>query len=204
MKKIKIGMMLLVPILWCGSLLAFAYCKANNITFDSLAIKYSNYKYNKDQEVAEDVPEDCGYDDVGGSPEEQDQYATQNQNSNYNISDVNQRVRNYLINTMNKAFGYNVGGHIRADVSTNDVSAVIIIYLADIKSTEDRNIAIQSCQGYESDFNIIHDCILNTYTNYGFNISNLDLRVCDTYGMIIMQSNGVNMGYTDNSIDLGL
>ena len=204
MKKLKIGLMLLVPVVLCCSLLGFAYCKSNNITFDSLAIKYENYKYNKDQdEMAEKnyIPEDCGYDDVGGSLEEQDEYAT----NNYHISDVNNGLRNYLINIMNKGFGYKVGGHIRTDISTNDVSAVIIIYLDDIKTTEDRNIGIRSAQGHQSDFDTIHDCVLNTYDYYGFsNISNLDLRLCDHYGNIIMQSNNINMDCTDKVIDLGL
>ena len=205
MRKIKIGVILLVPVVLCGSLLVFAYCKANDITFDSLAIKYSNYKYNKDSEVAEDVHEDCGYDDVGGTEEEQDQYATQNQNSNYSISDVNERVKNYLANSIRQSVGYNTTFTVSVQ-SNNDSEVVVKVYMLDCRITSENREFIKAAaiQAIGDDIKLVHDGLYNTYINYGFDINSLDLRMTDNLGNPIIEVKGANMGYTDNSIDLGL
>ncbi len=209
MRKIKIGLMLLVPVVLCCSLLTFAYCKANSITFDSLAIKYENYKYNKDQdEVAEEnnIPKDCGYDDVGGTPEEQDEYSTQNVN-NYNISDVNERVKNYLVNSIRQSIGYNNNITYRVSVqSTNNDSEVVVKIYMNCRITSDNRDFIKAAaiQAIGDDIKLVHDGLYNTYINYGFDISSLYLATTDNFGDPIIEVKGGNMGYTDNSIDLGL
>lgn len=196
--------LLVLVIFCCGCSNGKLNEKSDKASVEESSVEESSdedYSYDEDEDYSdEEIPEDCGYDDVGGTPEEQEQYASQD--STNNISEVNQSLRNYLVSLMNQAFGYNVGGHIRVNVATNDTSATIKIYLADIKTPEDRNIAIQSCQ--ESDLNSLHDGILNTYSNYGFSINNLDLRLCDTFGVIILQSQGGNMNSSDKYIDLGL
>lgn len=181
--------------------ITFNYDNLRRILLEQLASSLEEFSIEEKSDYFDNDEIDEGYDsdDVGGTLEEQEEYSADN---NYNISDANQRLRNYLLDSMNKAFGYKVGGHIRVDVTTNDTGAVIRIYLGDIKTPEDRNIAIQSCQ--ESDLNSLHDCILNTYSNYGFSINNLDLRLCDTFGLIILQSKGGNMNSSDKYIDLGL
>lgn len=208
MRKIKIGLMLLVPVVLCGSLLTFAYCKANNITFDSLAIKYENYKYNKDQdEMAEenDIPEDCGYDDVGGTPQEQDEYSTQNVN-NYNISDVNQRVRSYLINSIRQSIGYNTLFTVSVQSINNDSDVIITICMLDCELTSDNKEFVKAAaiQAIGDDIKLVHDGLYNTYVNYGFNINSLNLKMTAKLDMTIIEVKGGNMGYTNNSIDLGL
>lgn len=207
MKKIKIGLMLLVPVILCGGLFAFAYCKSNSITFDSLAIKYQNYKYNKEQEqeeeVAEnDIPEDCGYDDVGGTPEEQDQYATQD----YNISDVNERVKNYLVNSIRKSIGYSTTFTVSAQSINNNSEVVVKIYMLDCTLTSDNKEFVQAAaiQAIGDDIKLVHDALYHTYINYGFDINSLDLKMVDYFGSPIIEVKGASFGYTNESIDLGL
>lgn len=185
--------------------LGFIYCAVNKVTYDSLSIKLQNYLYAKQKDSEEnDIPEDCGYDDVGGTPEEQDEYATQN--NNYNISDVNQRVRSYLINSIRQSVGYDTVFTVSVQSINNDSEVIVNISMLDYTVTSDNRDFIKAAaiQAIGDDIKLVHDGLYNTYINYGFNINSLDLKMTAKLDITIIECKGGNMGYTDNSIDLGL
>ena len=188
-------------ILYCGSNYDEISIKLDNLLY-ALEEKYSdnNTDYSGDEEIRD------GYDsdDVGGTLEEQEEYATQDRL--YTIDELNQKIRNHLVSQMN------MGSHGRIDIgySSNEYGEPSIVtvklYMADIKSMSKEEKEILEAEitaEIGEEITIIHDQILNTYIHYGYDLDSVDFQVTNTFGIVITETKGYLMGYSNEYYDFG-
>ena len=198
-KKNKSRIFIVLIIVFCVGVL---YCGSN---YDEISIKLDNLLYALEQKYSDDeeIPEDCGYDDVGGTLEEQEEYAIQDRL--YTIDELNEKIRGHLLSNMNLGSDGRLSVYYDVDEYGEPNVVTIKLYLAQVKVTSDNKEFLQNAIAQEvgENINVLHDQLLNTYINYGYDLDSLDFQINDTFGNILMQSKGYLMGYSDEYYDFG-
>lgn len=191
-----------VGVLYCGSNYDEISMKLDDLTLGSSMEEDEDYTEDEDY-CDEEMPEDCGYDDVGGTPEEQEEYATQDRL--YTIDELNEKIRGHLLSNMNLGADARLSVYYDVDEYGEPNVVTIKLYLAQVKVTSDNKEFLQNAIAEEvgENINVLHDQLLNTYINYGYDLDSLDFQITDTFGNILMQSKGYLMGYSDEYYDFG-
>ena len=191
-----------VGVLYCGSNYDEISMNLDDLTLGSSMEEDEDYTEDEDY-CDEEMPEDCGYDDVGGTPEEQEEYATQDRL--YTIDELNEKIRGHLLSNMNLGADARLSVYYDVDEYGEPNVVTIKLYLAQVKVTSDNKEFLQNAIAEEvgENINVLHDQLLNTYINYGYDLDSLDFQITDTFGNILMQSKGYLMGYSDEYYDFG-
>lgn len=191
-----------VGVLYCGSNYDEISMKLDDLTLGSSMEEDEDYTEDEDY-CDEEMPEDCGYDDVGGTPEEQEEYATQDRL--YTIDELNEKIRGHLLSNMNLGADARLSVYYDVDEYGEPNVVTIKLYLTQVKVTSDNKELLQSAIAEEvgENINVLHDQLLNTYINYGYDLDSLDFQITDTFGIILMQSKGYLMDYSDEYYDFG-
>ncbi|MEI3233519.1 hypothetical protein [Intestinibacter bartlettii] len=198
--------LLVLVIFCCGCSNGKLNEKSDKASVEESSVEESSdedYSSDEDEDYSdEEIPEDCGYDDVGGTPEEQEEYAIDNK---YTIKELNERVRGYISSNLNMGSSARVSVFYDNDEYGNPSIITIKIYLADVRLTSDNKEIIMGVisDAVGENIHVMHDELLNTYYHYGYLLDSLDLQFTDTFGHIIVQSKGDSKGYSDNYYDFG-
>ena len=150
----------------------------------------------------DEIDEGYDSDDVGGTLEEQEEYAG---HIKYTVPELDERVRCYLSDNLNLGASGRISVFSTTDVNGNPSVVTVKVYLSDIALNSDNKQIIKSVisSAIGEDIDVLHDGLFNTYYHYGYPINSLDLQFTDTFGNIILQSTGGLKGYTDEYWDLG-
>lgn len=198
-KKNKSRIFIVLIIVFCVGVL---YCGSN---YDEISIKLDNLLYALEQKYSDDEEIRDGYDsdDVGGTLEEQEEYAIQDRL--YTIDELNEKIRGRLLSNMNLGADGRLSVYYNVDEYGEPNVVTIKLYLAQVKVTSDNKEFLQNAIAQEvgENINVLHDQLLNTYINYGYDLDSLDFQITDTFGNILMQSKGYLMGYSDEYYDFG-